>query len=396
MPVKLYLFNPENDLAIAFGGINYTPPPAAQLIGRELALLPLWYAREDEEVVICAPETPPADFLHTLEPLGLSVSTVTFRQIGELPLEQINVWGWNRALAHRLRQTGVDERLLPSPEQCDHIRQLSHRRLATEAGQYLATHIDYPLPQLPVELHTPDEVRTFTEQADRKVLKAPWSGSGRGIYWNLYGYDTSLAQWSNGVLQKQGLLMGEPFYEKLSDWAMEFYSNGTRVTFAGYSSFLTDDHGAYKANRLTADQRLEETLCATVGHPVVTAVKETLARFLTDRIAPCYTGYLGVDMMTYRTPEGDTRLHPFVEINLRMNMGMVARRIADRFVAAGAEGHYRVDYSPHPGELYHDHLTRLSENPARITDGRIARGYFALTPVFPHSRYRACIEIDAR
>lgn len=393
MPVDLYLFNPENDLAVAFGGINYTPPPAAQLIGQELSLLPLWYAREDEEMVICTPEAPPADFLRTLEPLGLSVSTATFRQIGELPIERVNVWGWNQALAHRLRQSGIDERLIPSPTQCDLIRQLSHRRLTTEAGQYLAAHIDYPLPRLPIELHTPDEVRTFTEQNERKVLKAPWSGSGRGIYWNLYGYDTSLAQWSNGVLQKQGVLMGEPFYDKLDDWAMEFYSDGSRVTFAGYSSFLTDDHGAYKANRLTTDRQLEKELCAAVGSPVVAEVKEALARFLTNRVAPCYTGYLGVDMMTYRTPEGDTRLHPFVEINLRMNMGMVARRFADRFVAPGAEGFFRVDYSPRPGVLYHDHLARLQKNPTRLINKKFAQGYFALTPVGPHSRYRAGIEI---
>ena len=44
--MNLYLFNPENDLAIAFGGENYTPPPAAQLIGKELSALPLWYADE--------------------------------------------------------------------------------------------------------------------------------------------------------------------------------------------------------------------------------------------------------------------------------------------------------------------------------------------------------------
>ena len=41
--MNLYLFNPENDLAIAFGGENYTPPPAAQLIGKELSALPEWY-----------------------------------------------------------------------------------------------------------------------------------------------------------------------------------------------------------------------------------------------------------------------------------------------------------------------------------------------------------------
>ena len=67
--MNLYLFNPENDLAIAFGGENYTPPPAAQLIGKELSALPLWYA--DDDTTIYIPDKLPSDFLHTLAPLNL-------------------------------------------------------------------------------------------------------------------------------------------------------------------------------------------------------------------------------------------------------------------------------------------------------------------------------------
>ena len=391
--MELYIFNPDNDLAVAFGGENYTPPPAAQLIGRELSLLPLWYAEEGEKSVILSHEKVPDDFRQSLSPLGLEIATVTSSQLPDLPIEQINVWGWNRDLAKRLRVAGIDETLLPSPQQCDTLRQLSHRRFTTEAGKFLHEQIDYPLPSLPIELRTPDEVRHFTEQTERKVLKAPWSGSGRGLYWNLYGYDTSLSQWSNGVLQKQGVLMGEPVYDKIGDWAMEFHSDGSQVRFAGYSSFLTDNHGAYKENRLASDSRLEQELANAVGLEIVIAVKQALTEFFTIHVAPHYTGYFGVDMMTYHTPDGTIRLHPFVEINLRMNMGLVARKITDRFVAPGAKGRYRVDYCPHAGELYNDHITRQAQRPIRLTHGKITSGYLALTPVSPHSRYRASIEI---
>ena len=393
--VNLYLFNPENDLAIAFGGVNYTPPPAAQLIGRELSLLPLWYADEGTPTIIAPPDSVSDDFRRSLEPLGLSVSTITWPQLAECRVDHVNVWGWNHDLTRRLRLTGVAETLLPTPAQCDRIRALSHRRLATEVGQYLSGYIDYPFPKLPIELHTPNEVRTFTEQPEHRVLKAPWSGSGRGLYWNLYGYDRSLAQWSNGVLQKQGVLMGEPFYDKVSDWAMEFHSDGRRVTFAGYSSFLTDGHGAYKSNRLATDDLLCRELCSAVGDDLIEQVRKSLIDFFTTRIASCYRGYFGVDMMLYRTSDGTVRLHPFVEVNLRMNMGMVARRIADRFVAEGCEGVYRVDYYPRKSELYHDHLERQHENPAVIRQGKFVKGYFALTPVWPHSRYRASIEVSS-
>ena len=121
-------------------------------------------------------------------------------------------------------------------------------------------------------------------------------------------------------------------------------------------------------------------------------VKISLIDFFTSRIAPCYRGCFGVDMMLYRASDGTVRLHPFVEVNLRMNMGMVARRIADRFVAEGCEGVYRVDYSPRAGALYRDHLERQHENPVVIRPGKLVKVSFALTPVWPHSRYRASIE----
>ena len=50
----LYLFNPENDLALANGGKYYTPPPLARTIARDLSTLPLWYATEGENI-ICLP-----------------------------------------------------------------------------------------------------------------------------------------------------------------------------------------------------------------------------------------------------------------------------------------------------------------------------------------------------
>ena len=47
----LYLFNPEHDLALASGEINYMPPASARQMATELALLPVWYAEEGSEVL---------------------------------------------------------------------------------------------------------------------------------------------------------------------------------------------------------------------------------------------------------------------------------------------------------------------------------------------------------
>ena len=46
--MKLHLFNPENDLAIADGNANYCAPPSALKIAYDLSTLPLWYANNED------------------------------------------------------------------------------------------------------------------------------------------------------------------------------------------------------------------------------------------------------------------------------------------------------------------------------------------------------------
>ena len=50
--MKLYIFNPENDLALADGGANYCPTPAAAQIAYDLASLPVWFADKQDCVVL--------------------------------------------------------------------------------------------------------------------------------------------------------------------------------------------------------------------------------------------------------------------------------------------------------------------------------------------------------
>ena len=47
----LYIFNPEHDLALASGEMNYMPPASARRMASELALLPVWYAERGSAVL---------------------------------------------------------------------------------------------------------------------------------------------------------------------------------------------------------------------------------------------------------------------------------------------------------------------------------------------------------
>ncbi len=48
---ELYLFNPDNDLSLASGEVNYMPPATARRMAEELALLPAWYASAGSAVL---------------------------------------------------------------------------------------------------------------------------------------------------------------------------------------------------------------------------------------------------------------------------------------------------------------------------------------------------------
>jgi hypothetical protein len=103
---------------------------------------------------------------------------------------------------------------------------------------------------------------------------------------------------------------------------MEFYLHEGTVCFVGYSMFSAAASGAYMGNELLSDTRIEEKLGSYVSIELLHRLRNSLSEKLSSRF-PLYTGYAGVDMMVCETPGGYC-LQPCVEINIRMNMGMVS------------------------------------------------------------------------
>ena len=47
-----YIFNPDNDLALANGDANYLPPMSARRMATDLAFLPTWWANDGDSILI--------------------------------------------------------------------------------------------------------------------------------------------------------------------------------------------------------------------------------------------------------------------------------------------------------------------------------------------------------
>ena len=69
-----------------------------------------------------------------------------------------------------------------------------------------------------------EKVKAFVLSHPRALLKAPWSGSGRGIQYVSGSFTIPLEGWIRHILTTQHEGIGEPFYDKLLDFAMEFFA----------------------------------------------------------------------------------------------------------------------------------------------------------------------------
>lgn len=383
---SLYLFNPENDMALASGSPYYMAPGSAKKMAADLAVLPVWYAPAGAAVWL--PEARQAAWLRGECPFAAGVEGVT--ELSEAVYNKVVPWGWSPSLLRRLREAGCPSLSLLSDDEVERVRRLSSRATAVRL-----------LPRLRCEgtlgesslLFSPEEAAQFVIARGRVLLKAPWSGSGRGIRTVEGALDASQAGWVKRVIASQGAVAGEPRYDRVVDFAMEFRMEADGVCFAGYSLFETDGRGSYKENVLASDEVIEGRLSAYVGGKVLGEVRSCLPRLLWKELGGVYRGYLGVDMMVCRT-DGGYALHPCVEINLRCNMGVVSRLFFDRWVCPDAVGRYVIEYFPDAGWASRFDEEMRHRYPLELKENRIRRGYFSLTPVYADTCYQAfvCVE----
>jgi len=388
----LYLFNPEHDLALASGETNYMAPASARRMASELALLPMWYAEEGSAVL--APSAYNLDYVKKIqELLGLSVDLITEPELAIEPDLDIRPWGWDVALRKRLSVLGVDEVLLPSMGQLNDLREYSHRSKAVallpelQLNEYFCGESYY--------LRTPEEWKRFVEGRKECLLKAPLSGSGKGLNWCKGIFTPFISGWCTRVAASQGGVIAEPIYNKVEDFAMEFYSDGAgELTFVGYSLFHTGKSGMYEGNCLLSNEAIRKKLAQYIPLEALMDLENCLKYRLSALVGTVYKGYLGVDMMICRFPENEKpvfRIHPCVEINLRMNMGVIARFLHDRYVRPGSTGRFVIDYHPSEGEALQEHERMSATYPLESREGRVYSGYLPLVPVHKRSCYRAWI-----
>ena len=273
--MQLCIFNPEHDLCLAKGRAHYVPPRSA-----------VDFARRD------------SDIMQVLYPDALSTSVYDLTEklsTFHFPLSTVIPWGWDAVVKHELLKRGIPAGLLPSDDEINTIRELQHRSIVL------------PLQPDCHEVRSIEYMESLLKKREHWVLKAPWSGAGRGLHW-VHGTLTAIDRdWILKTVAAHRCVIAEPRREVMADVALE-YMDGV---FFGYSYFKTGS-GVYKENVLWTDDRIEASF------PVREA-RERIEPWLLANVWPRYRGPLGVDLMV--CPDGSVHV---AEINFRHTMGMVA------------------------------------------------------------------------
>ena len=393
MMKEIWLFNPDNDLALADGYAHYMAPASARCMAEELAILPIWYA--DSNGYVLAPSAYNLSFLHQMQTLfGLSINLITISELKETDSFTFHPWGWNMALRKLLLTSGIVADQLPSLDQLQQLLLLSHRKQAIDLFPHLLLNNQFC--GNPTYLQTNDECEQYVLSHPSCVLKAPWSGSGKGLNWCKGKYTDLIAGWCKRNIKSQGGVIAEPVYQKEMDFAMEFFiNNKNEVSFIGYSTFSTSQSGAYEGNLLISDEQVENLLSGYIDIENIHLLRTKLIRQLTEELVFDYHGFLGVDMMICHFDEMPYyRIHPCVEINLRMNMGIVSHTLYQRLIYPNKQGQFKIDYYPTAGIAFEKHRMMEETHPLRLKDQRIESGYLSLIPITHHNHYHAFILIE--
>lgn len=362
---KLHYFNPENDIALAAGVKNFTPPKAAVALRSAGAALPLWYGDRGDSVLAHGIN---AQWYRSIEErFSTGVRLFDYSSADKLTASP---WGWSLAVKGVFERDGIDSAHLPADSEIEHWRALSHRRTAAMLRDETAPLLDFSIAPAAVEIKTVIELERLLKYQPESIMKSPWSSSGRGLIDTRHLTATEALRRAEGIIRRQGSVMVEEAYDRMADFALLFECSEGKCYFVGYSFFNTDNSGNYTGNMLAKDERLLEEIGKYYPTERIKVVSKVMRDALEKIIAPYYTGPLGIDMLVARLNDGSSLLDATVELNLRMTMGFVAHRLSERYVADGSEGNYSV---------MQVHKTPVSDT-MDVEDRKMISGRINLTP----------------
>jgi hypothetical protein len=406
MRPDIYFFNPTCELAIANASPHYTAPARLRKLEEDLAYLPVWLGREEDEVLVNGIlDSQYMDRMRALgfklaTPVGLAAAFANPKWLGQ-PKGRLIPWGWSPAVSQLFQPVwpmfanSFGEYKVAGWQPFH--KQLYSRLTGIAMLKSILTISGYPwfpdLSAIPVACDSLAAIFGEVEKYDKSVVKTPWSSSGRGLL--LFpNIDSRMKNEEvlSGMLKQQGFVTVEPWHQKLMDLSYQFQSEGGKIHYRGRTIFETDQKGRYQRNFLRdspASTAEINNFLAERNDEVISLLSKALAE---SDYVKFHEGWIGVDALIYQSAEGSLRFHPLVEINGRLTMGAIALKIRS-YLADESTGFMQIFYSGSSNFL--DFCQRKEvEKPLIMKNHKIVSGFLPLTPPLRAHHFGAYIECE--
>ena len=361
--MKLHIFNPEHDLALASNLRQFTAPHAGRQLRSDLSFIPALWADEGDLVLVDDIDNARDKVRHLGGDLVDKVEFITKVQLAHFIktefLDSVHPWGWDLSLKGELEHIGIPEIALPCDAILNKVRALSSRQWAAE---HLQSGVRF--------VQSVAEVKSLVREWGKAVIKAPWSSSGRGVrfvsadeFREGSGYP-SFERWVGNIIYRQGGVTVEPYYNKVMDFGMEFEMVDGKVLYRGLSLFDTIKN-AYSGNVLCPEDKKVEMMARYVSPERLLQIRQHVIDVMEPALKGIYSGPFGVDMMisvkeqnlpasdgASSDVQDDFGVNECIEVNLRRTMGHVAIDLADYLQKSFSELNQlmRVEFD---GNRYH-------------------------------------------
>lgn len=306
---------------------RFTLPHNIQEFRMNMGFLPALWADDGDCVLV----DNVAYAVKALAATGCSHNDVLFLADTELKnflFDDVDAWGWDKALRHRLKLSGVSSSLMPDDQSLYFIRSFANRALTTDVLVAVREGLGAAVCGKSFYVNDIGSIKRLLSSYGRIVLKSLWSSSGRGVRYVDYKLESNIKAWAEKAILRHGGLMAEPHYTCVKDFAMEFSSDGNgNIDYYGLSVFHTE-RGNYAGNIIATEQEKRHILSQYVDLSLLDEVRRRIETFFSKVFKRSYCGLFGVDMMIVADGQGGSfKIHPCVEVNLRRTMGHVANDI---------------------------------------------------------------------
>lgn len=399
MANDVFYFNPTCELAVANGCFSYMPPRLLRRFENNCSVLPFVFGKSGDFVL--TEKAPSKQFIIRLTDAGFEMPEFcTLQELISGKTEAIGSilpWGWSPAAHFYLKD--LKEKCSPGFHESPVFIWKDEHKALFERITSLHFLTDF-LIQNPLDFFVDKEsigtkvttiegIEELLKSRFPLVLKAPMSSSGRGIQIiRKPALNTSNRQWISGILNQQKYLIAEPFLNKVVDFSFQFKISKNEPEYLGYSVFKTNTNGQYQSTLVhpETNQIISMEMETKIGTTAM-LLKEALKK---SAYTKWHRGFLGIDAMIYREIEG-LRIQPCIEINSRMNMGILTKKI-ENHIHKDSTGRFELFYGS-LGEFMKFTNEKTYKNSLKMKNGKLSSGFLSLVEPDENKQFGAYIDV---